>query len=460
VNHYCKDCFEKQCQIDELTEEVKRLKAKLNYLDRKGQEGSFGSSTPSSQVPLKGNALKENQGKRGGAKPGHRGHGRQSFDESGADRVVRVESEVGDQCPGCGGPLEDKGTENHCVIDIPPLKTERILYQLPKRYCPRCQKSYQPATPGVLPRSLYGNQLVATASTMHYLHGIPMGRIIEQIDVGLGPLIKIVHRLAKIFGLIPDRLIDLYRQSPVKHADETGWRNDGQSGYVWLFATEKISLFLFRKTRSSSVPREVFGDKPLPGTLVVDRYNAYNKAPCALQYCYAHLLREVEEIEKEFSEVEEVKTFVGVLAPLLATAMHLRSLRITDAQFYQQAAEVKDQILEVVHASARHLAIRRIQEIFHDNEDRIYRWAKDRQVPADNNLAERDLRPTVIARKVSFGSQSDAGAQTRGILMTTLHTLKKQTKTNPATAFKIILDQLAKDPSLDPYHLLFPNDSS
>ncbi len=458
--NYCKGCFDKQRKIDELTEEVKRLKSKLNYLERKGQEGYFGSSTPSSQVPLKANALKENQGKRGGAKPGHRGHGRQTFDESGADRVVPVESEVGDRCPGCGGPLEDKGIENHCVIDIPPLKTERILYLLPKRYCSRCQKSYQPPAPGVLPRSLYGNQLVATAATMHYLHGIPMGRIIEQIDIGLGPLIKIFHRLAKIFGHLPNRLMEQYRQSAVKHADETSWRNDGQSGYVWLFATVKISLFLFRKARSSSVPREVFGEKPLPGTLVVDRYNAYNKVPCALQYCYAHLLREVEDMEKEFSEAEEVKTFVGVLAPLLATAMHLRSLPITDDQFYKQAAELKGQIIEAVHASAQHLAIRRIQEIFHDHANRMYRWTQDRRIPADNNLAERDLRPTVIARKVSFGSQSDAGAQTRGVLMSALHTLKKQTKTDVASAFKAILDQLAKDSSVDPYNLLFPNDTS
>lgn len=460
MNNYCPGCFEKQRKIDELTEQVNRLKSKLNYLERKAQEGYFGSSTPSSQVPLKSNSLQENQGKRGGAKPGHPGHGRQRFDESGADRVVRVASEVGDRCPRCGGSLEDKGTEDHCVIDIPPLKTERILYQLPKRYCPRCQRSYQPSTPGVLPKSLYGNQLVATVATMHYLHGIAMGRIIEQIDIGLGPLIKIFHRLAKIFGNIPNRLMEPYRQSAVKHADETSWRNDGQGGYVWLFATERISLFLFRKTRSSSVPREVFRDKPLPGTLVVDRYNAYNKAPCALQYCYAHLLREVEDIGKAFSEVEEVKTFVGVLAPLLATAMHLRSLPIPDALFYKQAEKVKRQIIEVVHASAQHLAIRRIQEIFHDNADRIYRWTQDRRVPADNNLAERELRPTVIARKVSFGSQSDAGAQTRGVLMTTLHTLKKQTETDVASTFKAILDQLGKDSSLDPYNLLFPNDTS
>jgi len=294
---------------------------------------------------------------------------------------------------------------------------------------------------------------------MHYLHGVPMGRICEQVAVDLGALIKIFHRVAKLFSSIPIRLIEQYRQAPVKHADETGWPTDGHQGYVWLFATVKISIFLFRETRSSTVPREVFGDKPLPGTLVVDRYKVYNKAPCALQYCYAHLLRKVEDLEKEFSEVDEVKTFVSILASLLATAMHLHSLPIPDAQFYKQATEVKAQIMEAVHAPAQHLAIRRIQEIFHDNEDRMYRWADDRQIPADNNLAERDLRPTVIARKVSFGSQSEAGANTRSILMTVLHTLKKRAF-DPCAMLKTALDQLAKNPTLDPFALLFPTDTS
>jgi hypothetical protein len=286
-----------------------------------------------------------------------------------------------------------------------------------------------------------------------------MGRICDQLGIGLGALVEIFHRLAKLFASIPSQLIEQYREAPVKHADETAWPNDGHRGYVWLFATVKISLFLFRETRSATVAREVFGDKPLPGTLVVDRYNGYNKAPCPLQYCYSHLLREVQDLGREFSEVEEVKTFVGVFASLLATAMHLRSLPIPDAQFYKQATDVKAQIMGVVHAPAQHLAIRRIQEIFHDNEGRMYRWAENRQIPADNNLAERDLRPTVIARKVSFGSQSEAGANTRSVLMTGLHTLKKR-NLDPCTALKTALDQLAKDPTLDPFSLLFPTDTS
>ncbi|MDI6735062.1 MAG: transposase, partial [bacterium] len=105
------------------------------------------------------------------------------------------------------------------------------------------------------------------------------------------------------------------------------------------------------------------------------------------------------------------------------------------------------------------MAVRNIADIFYENTDRLYLWAKDRSIPADNNLAERDLRPTVIARKVSFGSQSDNGAHTRQVLTTIFHTLKKQTK-DPVLVFKSALDQLAFNSNLDTYKLLFSNKNS
>jgi transposase len=80
-------------------------------------------------------------------------------------------------------------------------------------------------------------------------------------------------------------------------------------------------------------------------------------------------------------------------------------------------------------------------------------------VPADNNRAERELRPLVIARKISFGSQSNAGARTREVLMTVLHTLKKRTS-DVTIAFKSALDKLAEQPNVDPYEAIFSLDSS
>ncbi len=451
----CPECLKKQRQIDALKEENQRLKQKLRYRERKDKEGFFGSSTPSSKIPLKPNRPEKEGHKPKGARPGHFGRGRPGPDLVQGKQFSAVVASLGDLCPQCGSPFVDKGYTERLVMESRPLRAEPLIYWLPKRYCPKCRRTFQPSAPGVLPKNLYGNQLMANAAVMHYLHGIPLGRVCEQLQVNAGSLIECFHRMAHLFGSILPKLIEAYRQSPVKHADETGWRTDGNNGYVWLFATETISLFLFRQTRSGKVPQAALGNHPLPGLLVVDRYAGYNHAPCPLQYCYAHLLREVQDLEKEFPDSEEVKTFVNVMAPLLATAMSLRHQPISEAEFYQKAAETKAQILVAVEAPALHLGIRHIQDLFRDNAHRLYHWAQSRQIPAENNLAERDLRPTVIARKVSFGSASDAGAHTRGTLMSILYSLKKQ-NVDATKRLKEVLDHFAKDIHQDPFPLLFP----
>ena len=105
------------------------------------------------------------------------------------------------------------------------------------------------------------------------------------------------------------------------------------------------------------------------------------------------------------------------------------------------------------------LSIQKIQDIFREKADRLYHWAENRNIPADNNLAERELRPLVIARNISFGSQSDVGAKTREILMTVLHTLKKISP-DVTIAFKSALDKLAEDSDIAPYKTVFSFDSS
>ncbi len=215
----CTICLEKQRKIDALTEEVARSRIALNRQKRKADEGYFGSSTPSSKVPIKANVRSEEPEKRRGARPGHVGSGRKNF---AADTPVVEISFDHDCCPDCGGALQNKGSETREILESAPLKIEPIVYRLPKKYCPKCRRTHKATAPGVLPRSLYGNQILANAASMHYLNGIPMGRICEQTGVGAGALVEIFHRLALLFADVPDRLIEQYRQSPVKHADETG----------------------------------------------------------------------------------------------------------------------------------------------------------------------------------------------------------------------------------------------
>lgn len=102
---------------------------------------------------------------------------------------------------------------------------------------------------------------------------------------------------------------------------------------------------------------------------------------------------------------------------------------------------------------AQHLGVRQVQGIFRDNAHRLHHGVENRAAPPDNNRAERELRPAVIARKVSFGSQSDAGAKTREVLMSVVHTLAKRVP-DPEAHFKSVLDQLADRPGQDPVALL------
>jgi transposase len=416
--------LKKQQEIDRLREENARLKDRLRYQERTAKEGLFGSSTPSSKIPVKPSTPAQQAPRFGGAKPGHVGHGRHTIPPEAADRVERISAP--ELCPECGRVLQAKGTKSRTVIDVQPLRRETVCYHLDQKYCAHCRKLVRPSPPGV----------------QHYVYGVTLGQLENQLDVGYGTLLGALHQLAGLLELACEQLMQDYRQARVKHADETGWRTDGHNGYAWLFCTETISIFRFRQTRSGQVALQVLGAKRLRGVLVVDRYHGYNRAPCALQYCYAHLLRDVQDLEKEFPDKAEIQQFVSAFAPLLARAMQLRSLKLPAQQFRLQASQTQKEILALAQAPAQHPGIQKIQDIFRKHTKRLFHWSKSPQIPADNNRAERELRPLVIARKISFGSQSEAGAHTRETLMTVLHTLRKR-DTNVTAAFEQALNRLS-----------------
>ena len=450
---YCPDCLKKQQEINRLQERVRHLEGQLRYRQAQAQQGPFGSATPSSKLPVKPSALPERQARTGGGKVGHAGHGRRRVDVAAADRVAAVAAPG--QCPQCGRGLEHKDVRERTVLEAQPVKVERIVYRLERKCCPHCGAVVQAQPPGVLPKCQYGNGLLSHLAVQHYLYGVTLGQLERQMGMGYGSLVDALHQLARRLEPVIPKLLTAYRRAPVRHADETGWRTDGGNGYAWLFCTPSLSLYRFRSTRSAVVPKEVLGTRPLGGVLVVDRYAGYNQSPCAIQYCYAHLLRDLEDLDKEFPDQPEVRGFVQTVRPLLAAAMGLRGLGLSRQAYRRQGADLRRKLTRAMNAPAQHLGVRNYQDLFRRNAHRLYHWADDPRVPAENNLAERELRPLVVARKVSFGSQSVKGAHTREVLMTVLHTLRKQTA-NPAAAFRTTLDHLAANPAADPGKLLFP----
>lgn len=449
----CENCLNLQIKNDIFEEEIIRLKAELKRYKKQAADGYFGSSTPSSKVPIKP-ATDKKERKPRGRKKGHKGSGREKFID---DFVKFCTIELNrPTCPHCNCTLEHKGYKERSVLEATETKTEKIKYSLGYGYCTCCQKSYKAKLSGVLPKSLYGNQLIANIVTMHYEHGIPIKRICVQYKLKPGSVINILHLAARLFEKAYGKFSEIFRDMPVKHADETGWRTDGKNGYAWFFGNNLMSIFNFGRNRSAEVPKEIFGEEEIPGVLVVDRYNGYNKLKVKIQYCYAHLLRDTEDIEKRHPESDEVKRFVATLVPLLALAMKLRNQKITDKKFYIEARKLKEKIIATVSSPSKHPGIKKIQRIFLNNENRLYHWIENRCVPAENNLAERDLRPCVIARKVSFGSASAHGAKTRSILTSIVSTLKKQGY-EPVEHLKNVLDEVSVKSDFDIFSLLFPS---
>jgi hypothetical protein len=391
----CQGCKAKMSEIDRLKHKTQRqarhiaeLQKKLNATPRTINEAPFGRSTSSSREPFKPGSPEEKRQRKGGATVGHKGHGRKVPAEP--DLTERVT--LPPQCPHCGAAVPCESVHERTVQDIVPQRTvsRRILVE--NGHCSGCGKAVETVVSGVFPRAKYSNLFLATLAHQCYVGGRTQGDVCREAHIGSGAFNHAMHALAERLEPCLKPLHERFLLDPVRFADETSWREDGANRYAWLLSTLSVSIFLVGRSRATDVPMELFQALPrdgrrAEGVLVVDRYVVYPRLPVALQYCYAHLKRDVEQLAGQFPKDAEVQRFCRLLVRLLSS--------------------------------------------------------------------ERSLRPTVIARKLSFGSQSPRGSRTREILMTVMHSLKKQ-GIDPVARLTEALDALARDPTFDIAAFLFP----
>lgn len=454
----CDGCLNKQREIDRLKEENQQLKQKLNQNQRKSKEGFFGSSTSSALIPVKANSLAENQAKKGGASTGRKSVGRQIFSADEADPVVVVEVEVAN-CETCRCKLQRISANQRGIYDIDRESVLRVDYTIERKVCPGCRKTVSGEVENALPRMSLSNSLVVEVAEQHYVLGRTLGQIAERLVINYSTLADSLKRIGKMLEPSLEKLKKDYRHSEVRHADETAWRTDGANGYSWYFGSQQVSLHLFRETRSASVVREVFGTEAAGGVLVVDRYGGYNRVPCRIQYCYAHLLREMQDLEREFEANTEVVGYANRMKLHLTDAMQLRKRGLKEKEYRAEADKIKMGILELSNRQAGHPAVRRWQDFFVEKQERLYQWCESATIPAENNYAEREIRKVVIARKMSYGSQSKEGAKTREIWTSVLQSLKKREQ-NPRDKLVDTLNKLSREENLDVAEELFGDTKS
>jgi hypothetical protein len=317
------------------------------------------------------------------------------------------------------------------VVPAPLVVTEHVYVE---RRCPRCRGRWLPGPEldgVVVGQGRLGVGLLSLIATLREELRLPVERIqwylgaVHGLVLSVGGIVGALHTVAAHAAPLMATIREQIRASPVLHVDETGWREDGGNGYVWTFSTPTTRAFV-RGSRERAVLAEAVG-QDYAGVLVSDFYVAYTSYEGRHQYCWAHLLRDVDEL------VDEHRGDAGVAG--WADGVHALYQRATlsapaaDPTAQRRARQGYEAALGALCASSLGLAEapqRVLCERITKHLRELFVFVETPAVPPTNNAAERSLRHLVTARKISGGTRSPAGSATKMTLASLFGTWRLQ----------------------------------
>ncbi len=195
------------------------------------------------------------------------------------------------------------------------------------------------------------------------------------------------------------------------------------------------------------------GDK-FEGVLVSDFYGAYNVYQGPHQRCWTHLLRDIHQLKERFPEhaglahwsrrvrevYDQAQAYSGPDPGLPETVR--RSQRVKQQQRFQ----FQEQLWSICQPYLGSETPMRVlcQRVLCQRMERflpeLFTFIIEPRAGADNNPAERGLRPPVVSRKISGGTRSVQGSETKSIMASLFGTWRLQGR-NPYHAFNSILSQ-------------------
>jgi transposase len=346
---------------------------------------------------------------------------------------------VFEHCPDCNYRLSGASLAyTREVIELPPPQpVEVIEHQVIKRWCPCCGAWRSPRLDlqgQVLGQGRIGVRIASLVSYLRTTLRLPLRAIqsylatIHSLRLSVGELVELTHDVRRQLQPQADQLKGQVQRSAVAHGDETGWRENGQNGWVWTFVTggpAAVRYFEYDPSRSHWVAQRILG-ADFRGWLVSDFYAAYNLIPGRHQRCWVHLLRDLHALKEAQATDPAALQWATAVRQLYVDAgtwlaehpAPLPAERLAQyTHLHTQACALGAQYALAQEHPCNALAKRLLR-----HQDELFPFVLIAGLPADNNLAERSLRPLVIMRKISGGSRSAEGTQTRLTLASLLHT--------------------------------------
>jgi transposase len=326
-------------------------------------------------------------------------------------------------CPACGTALSGgEVVRRRQVLHIPRVPVAVIEHVVRRRVCPCCAR---PSTPPLdLGDQVLGHHRVSV-ETMAYIASLrAVGRLPLRaiqwrlgtwhgLHLSVGALVGLLKAVADRAKPALDELRARVRGSPAVCAAETGWRENGQPGYIWTFSTPTLRYVHDAHSRAGAVVQQLLGEVD-DGTLVSDFYAGYHVHDGPHQRCWVHLLRDIHDLRAAHPADGAVAARADI------------ERRLTDLcqDGWQPGSALPQAPL-----------CQRIDRFL----DELFEFVLDPALPADNNLAARSLRPLVVARKVSGGSRSADGSTLRMALASLFGTWQAQGRDPFAACHDLLL---------------------
>jgi transposase len=448
-------------RVGELVEANRRLEARVTELEEGLNRSSRNSSLPPSQDPPSAppRPKKPASGRRPGGQPGHEGTNRPLLR---LERVDEVRDHWPERCGRCAHAfgaderVEVASVQRHQLVELPPITVRVTEHRLHRVGCPRCGREARAELPAEVPRGAFGPRLEAAVATLSVRNRVSRRDTVELIGelfgcrLATGTIDAIVKRAGEALAEPYARLADHVRSASAVNVDETGWRLRGGKRTLWAALGERAALFRIAPDRHEREAKALLGEG-FEGVTCSDRWWAYNYLePERRQVCWSHLIRDFTaqgeglEPEKSFGQAGleiarrlfsawddfqrdgDRARLIGRVAPLKRELKPLLERCAGKSPKYKRTRGLARNLLKVWPA--------------------LWTFTKVEGVEPTNNRAERGLRGAVIYRKLSLGSQSEAGERTIERLLSASQTCRLQRR----SLFAYLADVLAAKTRGDP----------
>lgn len=416
-------------QISMLTVRVADLEEKL------GKNSSNSSKPPSSDGPgskVQRRNRKKKSGRRPGAQQGHTRHDRPIVPPEAVSDTIVLKPET---CESCGTALsgEDPNPIRQLVFEIPkivPLVIEYLRHGLICRCCGRLNRLPLPnglSAGSFGPRVVSLVALLAGAFRLSHRSIVRLMADLFSLPMAVGSVTGCLSEMSAALAKPVAEAFEYAAKQPVKHADETSWRERRKRAYLWTLVTNSVTVFMIHVHRSSEAARRLL--PMIQGVLVTDRYAGYAFWPSLLrQFCWAHLTRDFIGISQRRGDGLLGRRLRREARKLFKLWGRLRdgTLKRSTFRLYMKPIQIR---VEALLESGRHSQNAKTRgtcgEILKFRES-LWTFVRREGVEPTNNTSERKIRHGVMWRKTSHGTHSPAGSRFVERILTVHATLRQQ----------------------------------